>query len=1247
MVGSVELECLLDTGATVSVIHPSYFKACAVERDINILPCTGDLRMADGGLVSPMGRAVLELTLPLNHRIEHTFVIAGIEEPVVLGLDFLQAHFGILDAYNEVVTLDNIPHICHGRAEKAFMFDIKLSEDVMVPPGSEMILPGVVDGHPNFLDGLLQPAATFLGREDLVLAKAVINPQLPEIPVRVMNMGDSAYPLHRGTVLATCEAVEDVPNEVQEEIGGCINRVSTDVDTLPEHLVQLYEDTATLLEDEEDRKQVKQLLHKYSHVFAASKDDLGRTTWVKHTINTGTAAPIKQPPRRVPVALRDEAKSEVDRMLEQGVIQPSCSPWASPVVLVRKKDGSLRYCVDYRRVNSVTVKDSYPLPRIDVTLDALGGSKWFSTLDLASGYWQVEVDPMDKCKTAFVTEGGLFEFNVMPFGLSNAPATFERLMERVLAGLHWNTCLVYIDDVIVFSPTIKSHLERLEEVLKRIVEAGMKISPSKCQLFKSSVKFLGHVVSPTGVSTDPEKLRAIRDWPTPTKTKDVRSFLGFCSYYRKFIQGFAGIASPLHQLTEKDRPFHWTPEADKAFQDLKDMFTSPPVLIYPTTNDPFVLDTDASGTGLGSVLAQVKEGKEHAVAYFSKVFSRAEKQYCVTRRELLAIVASLKHFHHYIYGRHILVRTDHGALRWLLGFRNPEGQMARWLEIIGTYDLEIQHRPGRQHGNADALSRRPCDSCRHCELKESKVDEGNGECVHRICAIDSATRTRATYPPWLRTWPKEELQEWQQNDPAISKILQWKAANRKPDWPEIRGQSQEVKTLWTMWPILEVREGLLYKKFTEKGKLGIEFQLVAPKEIRKEVMQHLHSHRTAGHLGEKKTMANIRQRFWWSHIRDDVKRWCRTCLPCQKRNARHGARTTSLQQEPVGSPMERVAIDILALPVETDNGNNCVVVITDYFSKWTEAIALPDHQAMTVADVLVTEVFLRFGVPRIIHSDQGREFESDLFKGICALLEVQKTRTTPYRPQSDGQVERFNRTLIAMLSKLCSENQKDWDDHLPYVMCAYRATVHESTGCSPNLVMLGREVSLPIDLMYPRPKDGPFRCPIEYVEWVRDAMCEGFEHVRLNLGRAAERQKRYYDRRAVTQTYSPGEWVLRLYPPGTSRSKLNYHYIGPYLVIRKTGEVTYEIQLSPQAPTVVVHVDHLKPYEGDDVPPSWLPDAPHGAHCEPTGGEEFQEDVGSNGTADAVQPSAQPPRRSSRMRQPPQRFQAFDPNGWF
>jgi len=402
--------------------------------------------------------------------------------------------------------------------------------------------------------------------------------------------------------------------------------------------------------------------------------------------------------------------------LKQGVIQESSSPWASPIVLVKKKDGKIRPCVDYRRLNNVTQKDAFPIPRIQDCLDAMSGATVFSTLDMTSGYYQVPVRKEDRPKTAFVTKHGLFEFKTMPFGLTNAPATFQRVMELAMRGLQWTSCLIYLDDIIIFGSTFTEHIERLRNVLQRVSLANLKLKPEKCQLLQPEVPFLGHIVSGTGVRPNPENIAKVAAWEVPKNVTEVRQFLGLCSYYRRFVQGFSIVAKPLTSLTSKDSALVWTPECQQAFDHLKEALVGNTIMGYPQGEGDFILDTDACDVGIGAVLSQVQDGTERVIAYASRSMNKAEKNYCVTDKELLALRYFVEYFRQYLLGRRFLVRTDHQALKWLFSLKEPKGRIARWLEILSAYDFAVEYRPGKKHGNADGMSR--CPNPRDCQCSE-------------------------------------------------------------------------------------------------------------------------------------------------------------------------------------------------------------------------------------------------------------------------------------------------------------------------------------------------------------------------------------------------------------------------------------------------------------------------------------------------------------------------------------------------
>jgi hypothetical protein len=532
----------------------------------------------------------------------------------------------------------------------------------------------------------------------------------------VSNIAGTSVELLQGEQIAWCEPVglidatvsnpedtltEDLVGEVQENNSP---QAEEELDQeVPDHLKVLLADLALV---PEQRKQVAELILNHQTAFIGADGEIGRTDLIKHEIHTGDAPPKRIPARRQPAAMQELILGEVNKMLKRDVIVPSNSPWSSPIVLVKKKDGMARFCVDYCLLNDVTTKDAYPLPNIEDTFDALSGASYFCALDLASGYWQVEMDEDSQRKTAFSTRYGLYEFRVMPFGLCNAPATFERLMETVLRGNVWQRCLVYLDDIIVYGKDFPSTLANLDTILTALEKANLRLKPSKCEFFKKALKFLGFIITGQGVSCDPDKIKAVEDWPTPTNLRKLRSFLGFCNYLRRFVPNYSVITVPLVALTHSAIKWEWGSEQEGAFRELKTVLTQAPMLAHPLPGAQFILDTDASAMGIGGVLSQNHpDGTERVIAYASQTLSKTERNYCTTKRELLAVVRMLKKFRHYLWGREFRLRTDHASLTWLLNFKDPDGMLQRWLTRMSEYHIAIEHRPGIKHCNADGMSR--------------------------------------------------------------------------------------------------------------------------------------------------------------------------------------------------------------------------------------------------------------------------------------------------------------------------------------------------------------------------------------------------------------------------------------------------------------------------------------------------------------------------------------------------------------
>ena len=1264
---------LVDSGSEVTIIRNDIFKReSALHQKLLGNPGWKILGIA-GNEVNVYGVAMVPIKIG-NREYPIEALIADIGAPGIIGMNFLLKYNVSTNFHTGEFTLDGETHFLT-QDRKTRSFHVRVAKTTVIPPYSEAVLATrpyrakrIAVGRPF----VAQPTDTFSQDTGLVMGGCLVTSHPDKIPVLVVNPTDSPVTLQTGQIAATCVPASTyklavcsmdpkvnghpiLPASTEQgngDVADCPPSATplaklqgTGNPPLPPHLEQMVPtDRLTQAQQSE----VRSLLSQYPDVFVGPDGSLGRTTIARHQINLLDNRPFKQGLRRAALAHQEVIDKEIQKMLDANVIEPCDSPWASPVVMVKKKDGSWRFCVDYRKLNDMTRKDSYPLPHIDDTFDTLAGSKYFCALDLASGYWQVEVEEKDRPKTAFVTKQGLHQFRVMPFGLCNAPATFERLMELVLKGYLWKRCMVYIDDVVVFGTSFEQTLTNLQLVLERLRGAGLKLKPAKCNLFASEILYLGFVVSGEGIRPDPSKVESVRNWPRPCNVADVRSFLGFASYHRRFIKGFAEIARPLNELTVKTADFVWGPRQEQAFLDLRHALYTAPVLSHPRPHGEFILDTDASNYASGGVLSQVVDGKEQVIAFASVALNPAQMNYCTTHRELLAVVTMTRRFRHYLLGRHFKLRTDHSSLRWLLNYKDVDGMLARWLVKLQEFDMEIEHRPGRLHGNADGLSR--CHKCknpdcpgayRHDQVPDSSSDSelnppdkppalsetpkrkpsvrktavtrrarrhrvipkiipdsGLEEGIpspgptlkHQRPSVHHKVRVRANeldlqleHLSWLGGYTQRQIKDKQRADPALKPIILAMEEKRRPEHPRRFTFCEETQTLASRWDQLRLCDGLLYRRAPLSNNRTV-MQLVLPSALRTEVLHQLHDLRVVGHLGVQRTVSRVQQRFYWPGCSLDVARWCAACPQCASRKGKPGPGRHPMTTVQTGAPFERLAMDILDTHQPTPTGYRYILVISDYFTKWTDAIPLRRHTAHDVAKALITRFIVYFGVPKQIHSDQGTEFESQLFRSLVTMLGSSKIRTSPYRPQSDGQVERFNRSILQMLSAFVCDRANDWCDHLPYVMMAYRSSVHSSTGCTPHMMVHGREQNLPVDIMYPTLTETgpPPRCAPEYVEWIRRAMASAYNFARAHLDKSAIRQKRGYDAHAKERpAFNEGDKVRYYYPPLKQGNKFARPWIGPFTVQKKVTDVDYRIRRDDHPDRILVtHIDNLKPYEG-------------------------------------------------------------------
>ena len=1194
---------IVDTASEVTILSDKFYDSLPTKPDvikeITLYTAGRDLSMK-GFLLEPTTIEIDGLVFKEN------LYVAPLGDAMLIGLDLMSKHQVMVDMKSsQLCLLDHKVQFIdkEGNSVQAVTKTrVRITKRIDIPPQSVVRVPCHAEKLSENQSYLIESdIATVLVPRTYVVGSC--SPVMSFI-----NLSDNKVTLFKNQQVGYAyEADEILPS------GNCdhdsdfrISQVSKPAKReLPEHLRDLFQNSCVEL-NESEKSSLENLLINFADVFSSHEFDLGNFTAIEHAIETGDAKPIKQRFRRTPTCFVGEEEKHLEKMLKADVIEPSISEWASSPVLVRKRDGSVRWCVDYRALNKVTKKDVFPLPLVEECLDSLSGNVWFSKLDATWGYWQIKVKDEDKCKTAFTTKYGLFQFKRMSFGLTNAPSTFSRVMNLVLRGLHWSTVLAFLDDVLVLGRTFENHLENLAEVFQRFRQYGIKLKAKKCDLFRQEVEYLGRTVGREGMKVSKSFVDTMEKWTVPTCTKDVERFCGFANYHRNFIKDFAQISAPLYGLTGKNK-FHWEDEHQEAFEKLKSALCSAPVLTIPTKEGRFVLDTDASDFSIGAELLQIINGEERCISYCSFSLTPEQRRYCTTRKELLAVVRFTRHFRHYLLGREFDVRTDHSSLQWLMNFKNPNGQLARWLEELSQYWMVIRYRPGSKHETADFLSRLsedvpcqeylhdvkledlPCGGCSYCQKRHTEWNrflESVDDAVP-LTKVGPKVRqvTQSSPVSWLKGYTWEEIYEFQHKDADLKFILEWLEAQKEPVEGELFISGPSAKHYWINKELYFLGEnGILWKR--DVGDTSIK-QLVVPSSLREEIMSLSHDLPSTGHQGQDRTLDRCKQRFYWYAMSRDVKMFVVSCSQCnrnKKPNRKSRCKYTSYH---AGSPMERVHLDFMGPLPTTKNNNAHVLMMIDQFTKWVECIPLPNQTAEETASAAVNHFFSRFGIPFQIFTDRGSNFESVLFKKLCETLGIHKARTTAFRPSGNGQIERWNRTLADAVRCFVSKSPTLWDEFLPQLAGSLRSAVNRSTGFTPNMLMLGREVTMPVDLVFPGPE------PIDDLDY-GDYLTKLVKHIqtaheiaRDKLKTSQSVAKRDYDLKAFTRSFCRGDavYVLDTAVPKGKCAKLRPQWKGPGLVVRKITDFLYEVLLRKKLETI--NHDRMKPCNDRNLP-KWL-----------------------------------------------------------
>ena len=878
--------------------------------------------------------------------------------------------------------------------------------------------------------------------------------------------------------------------------------------------------------------QTQQLDAVKSSFLIFEKHGLGRTNLEKHTIQLMPGSvPIKERHFPISPAVQEIVYTEVDKMLKLGIIQESESPWSNSFTVVRKPEKN-RFCLDARKLNACTIKYAYPLKKIEGILSRIDQTEYINSVDLKYAFWQIEMDNASKSCTAFTVPGRpLYEFVVMPFGLCNAAQRLCRLMDKVVPQRLRSNVYIYLDDLLVISAEFDQHLKILSEIATCLKNAGLTIGLAKSHFCFREVKYLGFVLGGGCLKTDPDKIEAILKIKTPKSAREVRSFLGTAGWYRRFIQNFAEIAAPLSNTLQKGVKFYLSPEAVEAFELLKISLTTAPVLRHADFKRKFFIQCDASNQGLGAVIFQeTDEGYEYPVAFFSQKFTKSEKNLSVTEKECLACIRSVERFRAYIDLVPFTIITDHSSLKWLMTLKDLSGKLARWSLRLQCFDFDIIHRKGSENIVADTLSRLVEEILLNgSELLDMETIEFESEDYLSIIA---------------------EILENQDN-----------------------------------LPDLKVENGVVFKRTLFKRGLPEEIEenrwkIWVPAGLTSTLIEKAHIPETAAHGGISKTLYRLRQFYFWPGMAKQVAKYINECQICKESKPSNKTSNPGIGRPVlVERPFQRVYIDFLGKYPRSKSGNCYIFIVVDALTKFVFLKAMSDASSKKVIQFLISEIFLKFGVPEVIHSDNGKQFCSNEYKNMIATYKIQDSKTAFYSPQSNA-AERVNQSVLQAIRSYLQNDHRDWDNYLPEIECALRSSVHEATGVTPFFALFGHQMYLSgTDYKIGRAlnsltEDVSIKLnEPDKIQLIRTQIQE-------SLKKAYEKGSKLYNIRSRTIKYIPGQEVYkRIYRQSDFTKNFNAKFCRKFTkcrVVKPVGQNLYELETPDGKSLGVWHAKDIK-----------------------------------------------------------------------
>ena len=1140
LVNGANARATIDTGATHVFVAKDYVNRIGLATT----PCTNKVSLANGKDIPAHGTCKIRLKLGKMVCIISAYVVElSTDYDILLGMSWFRKHVTVLDMEHNSITLKN--------DNKQYTIKFGTSQTPVV-----------------------QPSATPMLLSALQLKRWM-----------------------RKDAVAACYLVQVQPVPPEQSIHEQTQK-HQQPNTSNTHQPQHTNSKGTVIQE----TRLKRILDKYRCVFPDELPD-GLPPNRGGPVHTIPIQPNQTPPFRPMYRMTrpelEECEKQVKELLRKGLIEPSCSPYGAPVLFVIKKSGERRQVTDYRLLNKQTISNKYPMPRIDELLDQLQGAKVFSSLDLQSGYHQIRISEEDVPKTAFRTPFGHYQWRVLPFGLKNAPATFQTVMNNIFAPLIGKCVVIYLDDILIYSKTAEEHEQHLEQVLQLLEQNQLYAKLAKCQFNMQNVEFLGHMVGHDGIRPDPRKTALVRDWPKPQTITHVRSFLGLTNYFRRFVQGYSKLAQPLFDLLKKPDPgkrVTWTKQCQEAFDGLKAALTDPPVLSIPDFSKPFKVICDASDGAIGAVLLQ----DDKPIAYEGRRLSKTELGDCysATDRELLAVIHALQVWRCYLEGPEFTIVSDHKPLENIDTKANLLPRQVRWTQFMSRFNYIWQYIPGRLNV-ADPLSRAP-----HAPEQPELPDPLGLAVMTRARSGGHGAEPGSHGATGIQN-PEN------QGRPALKKRKQ--ASNgqtgrkqRKrvrfsgktiiedgtteavaPEALPVTPDSHDAHDTWHAEIAQSYSKDPWYQEVNNTKSLrysdGIWYKghaIAIPKDLQQQVLQEMHSSPYAGHKGMLKTTKAVERLYWWPNMHKDIQHHVRTCQPCQLNKAKNTKPAGKLSPLPIpGDIWHSMSLDFITGLPTTTTGHDAILVFVDRLSKMAHfAPCTKETTALDTAKLFIDHVYKLHGLPREIISDRDSRFTSNFWRELIRLLGTSHKLSSAFHPETDGQTERTNRILEEYLRHYVGPTQDDWDQHLSLAEFAYNNSYQESVKATPFFLNYGRHPATPPEVA--------LATTVPAAATVVTELRDRVDNAKRMLQSAQDRQKAQADKRRRDSTFKVNDMVLlntkniTLKMPGVN--KLLPKYIGPFKVIQQVGKTAYKLEL-PDVMQIhpVFHASLLHEYHSD------------------------------------------------------------------